>query len=325
MLFISNLVQAQYLDNRDHDQYYVRHSPPVNHRSVSGLTKSNNVQQQPTDDLPSSQSLFMMDFKRQAILIPEAAEKLSSEYTWSSFSLLMLPLISSIRTENTSNHTVIEKYIIDSNSPEYQQLLQKMVSVEKSRPPFFLTQANQAMSSSRSSSISKAESEQEHSSLLSEKESSQVHAAQLLKHSHKYLSQPPYESSNYHHHLISSKMPMDLEKKESSRYATVAEDKSHLFDERMYRSLNGTLSEEKVMMVRRLQGHLRASLEALLVQLNELTAVTEHEIKKLCNDENDGKEQASDVREKSHLSFNSKDQNQRGHHINVHYVTKYSS
>lgn len=71
-------VQAQYLDNRD-DPYlspYVRHSPASNHRSVSGIK-----QQSSSDDLPSSHSLFMMDFKRQAIVIPEPNEKLSSEYT----------------------------------------------------------------------------------------------------------------------------------------------------------------------------------------------------------------------------------------------------
>lgn len=224
---------------------------------------------------------------------------------------MLINNISFICLENTSNHTVIEKYIIDSNSPEYQQLLQKMVSVEKSRPPFFLT-------SSRSTS--KGDSEQEHGSLLSEKEN--VHGAQLLKHSHKYI-QPPYESSNYRHHLISSKTPMDLDKKESIKYPTLTDDKSqHIFDERMFR-LNGTFSEEKVM-VKRLQGQLRASLEALLVQLNELTSVTEHEIKKL-NDDSNEKEQSSDVSEKKHLSFNSNEHNQRGHHINVHYVTKYSS
>lgn len=198
-----------------------------------------------------------------------------------------------------------------------------MVSVDKSRQPFFLTQANQAMTSSRSSSsISKADSDQEHGSLFGEKENGKVHSSQLLKqHTHKYI-QAPYESTNYHHHLISSKM--DLDKKESSNYATIAEDKGHLFDERMLRSFNGTFSEEKVM-VKRLQGQLRASLETLLVQLNGLTAVAEHEIKKLCNDDNDGKEQSSDVSEKNHLSFNSNDHNQRGHHINVHYVTKYAS
>lgn len=77
------LVEAQYIDNRDHDQYYVRHSPAVNHRSVSGLQKNNNGQQS-NDDLPSSQSLFMMDFKRQAIVIPETGEKLSSKKSTSS-------------------------------------------------------------------------------------------------------------------------------------------------------------------------------------------------------------------------------------------------
>lgn len=81
VLFIYNVVQAQYVDNRDHDQYYVRHSPAVNHR---GLPKSNGVQQS-IDDLPSSQSLFMMDFKRQAIVIPETGDKLSSKYTFLAF------------------------------------------------------------------------------------------------------------------------------------------------------------------------------------------------------------------------------------------------
>ncbi len=206
-----------------------------------------------------------------------------------------------------------------------------MVSVEK-RPPFFL-QANQAMASSRSTSISKADSEHELSSVsIGEKENAKgsVHSG-LLKHSHKFL-QSPYDTANYHHHhhLISSKMPMDLDKKESisssSKYATVAsDDKAHLFEDRLRGTLNGTLSEERLTL-RRLQGQLRASLEALLVQLSDLRAAAEHEIKKLCHDESCRDHPSADAGEKSSQFFGKEyDHEQRGHHFNVHYVTKYSS
>ena len=68
---------SQYMDNNE--QYmapYARHNQMASHRQ-QGANLIKTIQ--PNDDL-TSQSLFMMDFKRQAIVMQEPSEKNSSKY-----------------------------------------------------------------------------------------------------------------------------------------------------------------------------------------------------------------------------------------------------
>lgn len=226
-----------------------------------------------------------------------------------------------------SNHTLIEKYLIDSNTQDYPQLVHKLVTVEK-RPPYFLS--NQAMASAKSSVVAKMDSELD---FANEKEK----IAMLTKHGHKFI-QMPFDASNYQ--LMSSKgndpkLSVDSDKKSGSfekeniKYAIMPDDKVHMFEDRM-RTANGT--DPKIL--RNLQMQLRHSLEHFLSQLNDLRLVTEHEIKKLPSDEphkssqaevsfNGNKHEKEDP--KGHLLYSKDYDSDLRHYLSMSKMAKFDS
>ncbi|KAJ6216247.1 hypothetical protein RDWZM_007404 [Blomia tropicalis] len=256
---------------------YGRHSP--SRPQSSGISLKSLKQ---SDSSP--QPMFMIDFKRHTIVTHEETEKESHG--------------------EPSNHSLIEKYIINPNGQEYPY---KLVNVEK-RPQYFLSQP---MSSSKSvQSIPKIEEDESHG----------------RKSHQKFL---PFDAINYRH-LVAAKAvsepkhsAMELEKKDNIKYALSSEEKPNSSEEQFN---TFTMTDEKA--IKNLHHQLKQSLENFLGQLNHLKQNAEQELKKMSQQQQQQPEiepQSSRLSYKVPMYYGKDYDNDLRHYISMAKLASYDS